>query len=52
MENRAVWLVGSGKEPRIGSAPIPEPGEGQLLIRVSMTKCVVSSFGYWQPIRL
>jgi hypothetical protein len=37
MENLAVWLDGRGKEPRIGRAPIPNPGEGQILIKVSVT---------------
>lgn len=35
MENKATWLDGPGHEPRVRSAPIPEPVEGQLRLIVS-----------------
>lgn len=34
MDNKAVWLNGPGTVPLVGPAPVPKPGEGQLLIRV------------------
>jgi hypothetical protein len=34
MENKAVWLDGPGKTPRVASAPTPEPGPGELLLKV------------------
>ncbi|KAH8811095.1 chaperonin 10-like protein [Xylogone sp. PMI_703] len=44
-ENRAVWLDGRGREPRVGPGPVPEPGEGQLLIK---TKAVAVQPGEWK----
>lgn len=32
--NFAAWLPGVGKELDLGSAEIPEPGEGEILIEV------------------
>jgi hypothetical protein len=34
MHNEALWLDGPGREPRIGTAELYEPGEGELLIKV------------------
>ena len=36
MENQALWVDAPGQKSRIGPAPRPEPGEGELLIRVGV----------------
>jgi NADPH:quinone reductase-like Zn-dependent oxidoreductase len=33
-ENQAAWLLGVGKAIEIGPAPLPTPGNGELLIKV------------------
>ncbi|KIW10748.1 hypothetical protein PV08_10047 [Exophiala spinifera] len=43
MENKAVWLAGPGKPPRISSAPTPKPGPGDLLV-----KGVAVQLGEWK----
>lgn len=35
MENKAVWIQDSGRDAIVAPAAVPEPGEGELLIRVS-----------------
>ncbi|KAL6401374.1 hypothetical protein AUP68_15243 [Ilyonectria robusta] len=45
MDNKAVWLNGPGTVPFVGPAPVPEPGEGQLLVRV---KAVAVQPGEWK----
>ncbi|EXJ66185.1 uncharacterized protein A1O5_10801 [Cladophialophora psammophila CBS 110553] len=45
MENTAVWIDGPAQQPRIGPAPVPEPGEGELLIRV---KAIPAQPGEWK----
>ncbi|RYP43574.1 hypothetical protein DL770_011569 [Monosporascus sp. CRB-9-2] len=45
MENKALWLDGPGKVPRVGPAPVPEPGENELLVR---TKAVPAQPGEWK----
>lgn len=37
LQNAAAWLPGVGKQIELGSADIPEPGPGELLIEVRDT---------------
>ncbi|KAJ5620144.1 chaperonin 10-like protein [Penicillium lagena] len=45
MENKAVWLNNPGEDPVIDTAPFPEPGENQLLVK---TKAVAVQPGEWK----
>lgn len=35
MNNEALWLDGPGREPRVGTAELYEPGEDELLVKVN-----------------
>ncbi|POR31161.1 Uncharacterized protein TPAR_08622 [Tolypocladium paradoxum] len=43
--NKAVWIDGRGREPRVGPAETPEPGENEILLQ---TKAVAVQPGEWK----